>query len=102
AWFRRSWVLLAVVVVVIVLCNSSLGGPTAYVPATFSERQLRFVCSTLLAVILLLAAVLSLPGSVQVRLMSSRFLVATGRWSYGIYLWHLPVIVLLENEFTHR
>ncbi|RNL64936.1 acyltransferase [Nocardioides marmoriginsengisoli] len=101
-WFRRSWVLLAVVVTVIVICNSSLGGPTAYVPASFSERQVRFFCSTLLAVILLLAAVLSRADSPQRRLMSCRPLTAIGRWSYGIYLWHLPVIVLLENDFTHR
>lgn len=101
-WFQHSWWLLATVVVVVVVCNSALGGPTAYVPASFSERQVRFFCSTLLALILLLAAVMSRPGSPFTRLMSSRPLSAIGRWSYGIYLWHLPVIVLLENDFTHR
>lgn len=101
-WFQNHWVLLAVVTVVVLICNSALGGPTAYVPASFSERQVRFVCSTALALILLLAAVLSRPGSPQVRLMSSRILTSTGRWSYGIYLWHLPVIELIEDDFVHR
>ena len=30
------------------------------------------------------------------RVFSMRWLVAVGRWSYGIYLWHLPVIQLLD------
>ncbi|MCX6395369.1 MAG: acyltransferase [Propionibacteriales bacterium] len=102
SWFQNHWVLLAVVVVVVLVCNSALGGPTAYVPATFSERQVRFFCSTALALILLLAAVLSRPTSPQIRIMSSRFLTATGRWSYGIYLWHLPLIELIEDDFVHR
>lgn len=101
-WFARSWMLLVVAVVVMVVCNSALGGPTAYVPATFSERQVRFVCSTVLALLLLLAAVLSRPRAPFERLMASRFLTAMGRWSYGMYLWHLPVIVLLEDEFVFR
>lgn len=102
AWFTHSWVVLAVAVGLVALGNSALGGPTLYVPSTFSERQVRFVCSTLLAVVLLLAAVLSRPGAPAIRFLSSRFLTATGRWSFGIYLWHLPVIELLEDDFVHR
>lgn len=101
-WFQRSWLLFVVVVVTVLVCNSALGGPTAYVPATFSERQVRFGCSTLLALLLLAGAVLCRPTSWLPRVMSTRFLTAIGRWSFGIYLWHLPVIVLLEDDFVHR
>ena len=38
------------------------------------------------------------PGSPVVRVFSMRWIVAVGRWSYGIYLWHLPVIVILEKD----
>ena len=34
------------------------------------------------------------------RLVSARWLVATGRGSYGIYLWHMPAMLLLAREVT--
>jgi len=102
AWARDPWLLTAFAVAVTLIGASSLGGPTLYVPSTFTERQVRFACATLLALILLVAATLGDRESPVVRLLATRWMVATGRWSYGIYLWHLPVIVLLENDFTHR
>jgi peptidoglycan/LPS O-acetylase OafA/YrhL len=30
-----------------------------------------------------------------VRLLRSRALVAVGRWSYGVYLWHIPLVILV-------
>jgi peptidoglycan/LPS O-acetylase OafA/YrhL len=101
-WFAYGWVTVLLMVVVAGIGTSPLGGPVEYVPASFSERQIRFGASTLLAVLLLLACVLSRPGSLLVRFMATRVMTATGRWSYGIYLWHLPVIVLLEDDFVHR
>lgn len=101
-WFSRTWLAVALVVLIAAIGTSPLGGPVEYVPAEFWERQIRFVSSTAVAVLLLLACVFSRPSSLVVRFMSTRFMTATGRWSYGIYLWHLPVIVLLEDEFTLR
>lgn len=101
-WFAHSWIVIGAAAVLIGIGGSPLGGPTLYLPATFSERQVRFACATALAVLLLLACVLSRPETPVVRLMSTRWMTALGRWSYGIYLWHLPVIVLLENDFTAR
>lgn len=101
-WANDSWLLVALALAVTAIGSSTLGGPTLYLPSTFTERQVRFVCSALLAIILLVAAGLSNADSPVHRFMSSRWLTATGRWSYGIYLWHLPVIALLENDFTHR
>lgn len=102
SWFAPGWVMIALMVVVAAVGTSPLGGPVEYVPASFSERQIRFAAATALAALLLVACVLSRPNTLLVRFMSTRPLVATGRWSYGIYLWHLPVIVLLEDDFTMR
>ena len=101
-WFSRTWVTVPLMIVIAAIGISPLGGPVEYAPADFVERQVRFGCATLLAVLLLLACILGKPESIVVRFMSTRFMVAMGRWSYGIYLWHLPVIVLLAEDFTHR
>ncbi len=101
-WFSRTWLAVALVVLLAAIGTSPLGGPVEYVPAEFWERQIRFASSAAVAVLLLLACVLSSPASVLVRFMATRFMTAVGRWSYGIYLWHLPVIVLLEDDFSAR
>ena len=36
-------------------------------------------------------------GSPLSRLLAARWLVAAGRWSYGIYLWHLVVVVVVAD-----
>lgn len=101
-WFSRTWLAVTLMVLLAAIGTSPLGGPVEYVPAEFWERQIRFASSAAVAVLLLVACVLSRPGSPLVRFMSTRFMTAMGRWSYGIYLWHLPVIVVLEDEFTLR
>lgn len=100
--FSHTWLAVLLMVVVAAIGTSPLGGPVEYSPASFSERSIRFSASTALAVLLLLACALSRPTSLLVRFMSTRGMVAAGRWSYGMYLWHLPVIVLIEAEFVHR
>jgi acetyltransferase len=92
---KRPWVLIGLALVVLGIGNSPLGGPWDYVPATFTERQIRFTCVTVLALLLLTGAATGSSRSPVTRAMSMAWLVALGRWSYSIYLWHLPVIVLL-------
>lgn len=105
-WLRvpvaRLWPVLLVIVIAVAVALSSLSGPDGYVPATFPERQVRFVSATVLAVTLLVVAATGPMSSPINRVLSSRPLDAVGRWSYGIYLWHLPVIVLLADEFRWR
>jgi len=98
----NRWLLLAVAAVAVAIGTSPLGGPDGYNPATFSERQVRFVCATVLAGTLLLAAALGPPSTPVNRVLASRWLTAVGRWSYGIYLWHLPLITLLADDFRWR
>jgi peptidoglycan/LPS O-acetylase OafA/YrhL len=95
---HRPWLVLLLAFSIYGLGNSPLGGPWDYVPATFNERAIRFACVTLLALLLLVAVVVGHPSSPVVRVFSMRWLVAVGRWSYGIYLWHLPVVEVLAPE----
>lgn len=97
---HRPRLVVALAIGVTAIGNSRLGGPWEYLPATFTERAVRFTSVTALALLLLVGVVAGRPGSLVVRVFSMRWIVAVGRWSYGIYLWHLPVIVILEKDVS--
>ncbi|SDM74546.1 Peptidoglycan/LPS O-acetylase OafA/YrhL, contains acyltransferase and SGNH-hydrolase domains [Nocardioides szechwanensis] len=95
------WTLLVAALALTLLGTSSLGGPAGFAPRTFAEEQLSFACATLAATILLVGIVFGEPSSPLSRFMGATWLVATGRWSYSIYLWHLPLIVILEADVAY-
>lgn len=77
---------------------SHLGGPWGFEETTLRESNLRAAAMTLMA-LLLVAGVTSSPRhTVFGRLFGSRPAVAVGRWSYGIYLWHFPVLILVTRN----
>lgn len=94
------WALLVLAGAVALLGTSSVAGPNGFVAVTYVEHQVRVVCATSVALILLVGTVLSPPTSPLNRGLSTRWFNAIGRWSYGIYLWHLPVIVILERDVS--
>jgi peptidoglycan/LPS O-acetylase OafA/YrhL len=94
------WAPLVVALGLVVLATSSLGGPTGFVPVSFSEEQVRTWSAALIALVLLCVVVLGPSPAPTNRLLSTSWFVAVGRWSYGIYLWHVPVIVVLERDIT--
>ena len=101
-WLRlvagRQWVVLVLAVAATVVIVSPLAGPEGYTPLTFSESNVRFAASAVLALVLVAGISAQVSTSRLNQWFSARWLVATGRWSYGVYLWHLPVTVLLfEN-----
>jgi peptidoglycan/LPS O-acetylase OafA/YrhL len=51
------------------------------------------------AAVIIGAAVLA-PAALISRLLALRPLVAVGRVSYGLYLWHYPVIVVIDERLT--
>ncbi|MFC6153238.1 acyltransferase family protein [Nocardioides yefusunii] len=77
---------------------SPLSGPLDLSPRTATEDIVRILSCTALAALLVLGAVFTRDGRGVSAPLRWRWLEATGRWSYGIYLWHLPVIIMLESE----
>jgi peptidoglycan/LPS O-acetylase OafA/YrhL len=93
------WALLVVALAAALLGTSPLGGPSGFLaPVGFAEHQVRVATAALVAIILLVAAVLGPMGSPLNRLLRTRWFNAVGRWSYGLYLWHVPIIVIVEPE----
>lgn len=100
-WFaERPRLVVATVLFAGAIANSRLGGGWGWVTLTFEERTTRFIFTTAYALALLTAIGAAPAGSVIARFFSMRWLVATGRWSYGIYLWHLPVRELVMSHMA--
>ncbi len=95
-----SWALLLVCLAAALLGTSSLGGASGFVARGVGQERLRFACALVIAVTLLVIVVLGRPDSPLSRLLSTNWFNAVGRWSYGIYLWHLPLIVMTEQGMS--
>lgn len=95
------WALVVLAVAVALLGTSRLGGANGFqTPISFGEHLVRATCATLVAVTLLVAAVLGPHSTPLNQALSSRWFQAIGRWSYGIFLWHLPLIVILDRDVS--
>ncbi|HYJ27842.1 MAG TPA: acyltransferase [Nocardioides sp.] len=94
------WAPVVLAVALVALVTSPLGGPTGFVPVTFAEDQVRTSGSAAIACLLLCVVVFGPTHVPTNRFLSLRWMVAAGRWSYGIYLWHVPVLVVLQEEIT--
>ena len=69
-------------------------GTATEMPKDFMYRGGFFLCSLLAALVVATAAMR--PDSWFTRVLSYRPLVAIGLISYGIYVWHWPIIVLIN------
>ena len=95
------WALVVLAVAAALLGTSTLGGADGFsTPISLGEHLVRAGCATAVAAILLVGAVLGPRETPLNRALGARWLQAVGRWSYGIYLWHLPLIVVFDRDVT--
>jgi peptidoglycan/LPS O-acetylase OafA/YrhL len=101
----RRRVLMAVVVVVAYLVAASpLAGPAGLVPSTAAQFTVKTAMGALVAVGLVAPLVLDRPDTGH-RLLGTRPMVTLGRWSYGIFIWHLAALTMVFpviGEFSFR
>jgi peptidoglycan/LPS O-acetylase OafA/YrhL len=91
----RRRVLMAVVVVVAYLVAASpLAGPAGLVPSTAAQFTVKTAMGALVAVGLVAPLVLDRPDTGH-RLLGTRPMVTLGRWSYGIFIWHLAALTMV-------
>ena len=91
---RNRWAVAAVAVVAYLISASPLAGPDNLVPATLSQFVVRTAMGAIVAWALLAPLVLDRPGTGH-RILGSPLMVTLGRWSYGLFVWHLAALVMV-------
>jgi acetyltransferase len=99
---RRPEPLLLIATAAAAIGMSPVGGPHNYDPVTDGQRHVRLACNIIVAALLIAVIVFSPGPHWFSRALGHRSLVALGRWSYGIFLWHMTVILLLDPLLTER
>lgn len=89
-WLRRRWLWLCIAVVVLVLAAQPFFGPAGLVHPTAPEFVRRILAGTVFAAAVLVPQALDPDDSG--RILQSRAVRMLGRWAYGIFLWHLPML----------
>jgi peptidoglycan/LPS O-acetylase OafA/YrhL len=97
---RNRWTARRAVGVAPVLGLLALAALAHWASGSSSEYHRGLLTVTALAAGLLIVGVFLAPGSLVARLFALRPLVLVGRVSYGIYLWHWPVFLVLTGLRT--
>jgi len=91
----RRRVLMAVLAgVAFVVAASPVAGPEGLTPGTVSQFIVKTAMGAVLAAALIAPLVLDRPGT-QHRLLGSATMVTLGRWSYGLFIWHLAALAMV-------
>jgi peptidoglycan/LPS O-acetylase OafA/YrhL len=91
---RRRVVMAVVVVVAFVVAASPLAGPEGLTPGTISQFIVKTVMGAVVAAALIAPLVLDRPDTPH-RLLGNTTMVTLGRWSYGLFVWHLAALAMV-------
>jgi len=88
---RRRLPMVLLILVAFLVAASPLAGPEGLTSATVGQFIVRTAMGGVLAWALLAPLVLDRPDT-QHRFLASAPMVTLGRWSYGIFIWHLAAL----------
>ena len=88
---RRRLPMVLIAVVAYLVAASPLAGPEGLTSATVAQFIVRTAMGGVLAWALVAPLVLDRPGAPH-RFLASAPMVTLGRWSYGIFIWHLAAL----------
>jgi peptidoglycan/LPS O-acetylase OafA/YrhL len=91
---RNPLMIYGIALVAYLISASPLAGPKDLVPATLGQFVVRTSMGAVVAGALLAPLVLDRPDSAH-RILGSRVMVTLGRWSYGLFIWHLAALVMV-------
>ena len=101
---RRRVVMAAVAVVAYLVAASPLAGPAGLVPSTSVQFAVKTAMGAVVALALIAPLVLDRADTPH-QLLGSTGMVTLGRWSYGLFIWHLAALTMVFpviGEFSFR
>ncbi len=87
-------VMAAAAVLTYLLAASPLAGPEGLVPGTATQFAVKTATGALVAFALVAPLVLDRPDTPH-RVLGSTLMVTLGRWSYGLFIWHLAALAMV-------
>ena len=91
---RNRLLMAAVAAVAFVVAASPLAGPEGLTPGTVGQFVVKVTMGAVVAGALLAPLVLDRPDTSH-RLLGSSMMVMLGRWSYGLFVWHLAALAMV-------
>jgi len=91
---RRRVLMAGVAIVAFLVAASPLAGPEGLTPGTVSQFVVKTAMGAVVAGALIAPLVLDRPDTPH-RLLGSTTMVTLGRWSYGLFVWHLAALAMV-------
>jgi peptidoglycan/LPS O-acetylase OafA/YrhL len=83
-----------IAVLAFLVAASPLAGPEGLVPGTATQFAVKTATGSLVAFALVAPLVLDRPDTPH-RLLGNTTMVTLGRWSYGLFIWHLAALAMV-------
>ncbi|WP_079013955.1 acyltransferase family protein [Mycobacterium tuberculosis] len=93
-WARRRVAMAVTALLGYLVAASPLAGPEGLVPGTAAQFAVKTAMGSLVAFALVAPLVLDRPDTSH-RLLGSPAMVTLGRWSYGLFIWHLAALAMV-------
>jgi peptidoglycan/LPS O-acetylase OafA/YrhL len=91
---RRRVLMALIAIAAFFVAASPLAGPEGLVPGTAGQFMVKVAMGTVVAAALVAPLVLDRPDTSH-RFLGSRPMVTLGRWSYGLFVWHLAALTMV-------
>jgi peptidoglycan/LPS O-acetylase OafA/YrhL len=91
---RRRVVMAAVAVVAYLVAASPVAGPEGLIPGSAGQFAVKTAMGAVVAGALIAPLVLDRVSTPH-RILGSRLMVTFGRWSYGLFVWHLAALAMV-------
>jgi peptidoglycan/LPS O-acetylase OafA/YrhL len=91
---RRRVLMAVIVVVAFAVAASPLAGPEGLTPGTVGQFVVKAAMGAVLSAALLAPLVLDRPDTPH-RMLGNDTMVTLGRWSYGLFVWHLAALAMV-------